>query len=97
GERVIYFMMLFPMKAKYFVALMGFVQLASMMTSSMVGSEVAYLAHLGGLVVGYIQIVIMDKLQGRQMASRKKKTRNLRLIVNNEEPKENPKDPRYWN
>lgn len=95
GERIVYFFMLFPMKTRYFVALMGLVQLASMMTSGVSGGEVAYLAHLGGLVSGFICLnvkALMDRSNWKRRSS-KSKGRNLRLVVNNEK---NEKPPKYW-
>ncbi len=97
GERIVYFFMLFPMKTKYFVTLMGFIQLASMMTSGVGGGEVAYLAHLGGLVSGYLCLKGRDlaqQINWRRRAKSKTKGRNLRLVVDNEK-KETP--PKYWN
>lgn len=96
GERIVYFFMLFPMKTRFFVALMGFVQLASMMTSGVSGGEVAYLAHLGGLVSGYIFLKVKSMMDrsGWKKKPNKNKGRNLRLVVNNEK---NDKPPKYWN
>lgn len=95
GERIVYFFMLFPMKTRYFVALMGLVQLASMMTSSVSGGEVAYLAHLGGLVSGYICLKVKSLLDRNEWKKKaKNKGRNLRLVVDNEK---NDKPPKYWN
>lgn len=95
GDRIVYFFMLFPMKTRYFVALMGLVQLASMMTSSVSGGEVAYLAHLGGLVSGFICLKVKDLLDRNAWKKKaKSKGRNLRLVVDNEK---NDKPPKYWN
>jgi membrane associated rhomboid family serine protease len=97
GERVVYFFMLFPMKTKWFVALMGVIQLASMMTSSVSGGEVAYLAHIGGLVAGFICLKgkdYMDRKDWRRRQKAKGKGRNLRLVVDNEK---DDKPPKYWN
>lgn len=95
GERVIYFFMLFPMKTKVFVAIMGAVQVASMMSSSASGGEVAYLAHLGGLVAGYITLKIKDWNDRNSWKKKNKRTgRNLRLVVDNEKDE---KPPKYWN
>lgn len=99
GDRIVYFFMLFPMKVRYFVALMGFVQIASMMTSSVSGGEVAYLAHLGGIVAGYICLKLKDFNDRRKMDRRrqtKSKGRNLRLVVDNEKSSSD-KPPKYWN
>lgn len=97
GDRVMYFFMLFPMKARYFVALMAFIQFASMMSASRKGSEVAYLAHLGGLVMGVLYLWTWNRMQRfkwNQMARRK--SRNLRLVVDNEKPTDSA-GPKYWN
>lgn len=95
GDRIVYFFMVFPMKTRFFVAVMGFVQLASMMTSSVNGGEVAYLAHIGGLVSGYICLKVKSLMDRKEWKKKSKnKGRNLRLVVNNEK-KEKP--PKYWN
>lgn len=97
GERVVYFFMIFPMKTKYFVMLMGLIELASLMTSSVAGGEVAYLAHLGGLVAGYICLKTRGWYKDRDLRKKsgpKGKGRNLRLVVDNEKE---TKSPKYWN
>ncbi|MBO9667092.1 MAG: rhomboid family intramembrane serine protease [Bdellovibrio sp.] len=96
GERIVYFFMLFPMKTKWFVALMGGVQLASMMTSSVSGGEVAYLAHLGGIAAGFITLQVKAWFTRQDWKKKaKNKGRNLRLVVDNE--KKSDKPPKYWN
>jgi membrane associated rhomboid family serine protease len=96
GERVMSFMFLFPMKAKYFVMILGGIEILSMMTSGVMGGEVAYLAHLGGLISGYLILRFWTTLQRLQWNRKAKtKTRNLRLVVDNE--KKDEKNPKYWN
>jgi membrane associated rhomboid family serine protease len=98
GERMVLFFMLFPMKTKYFVMIMGVVQLASMLTSSASGGEVAYLAHLGGLASGYLALLLISRWKNYlSFKKSKKKGRNLRLVVDNEKPQKSDKGPRYWN
>lgn len=99
GDRVIYFFMVFPMKARYFVMILGFIQVSSLLTTGVAGGEVAHLAHLGGLISGVIYIFFWGLYKTRVQESKsKKKGRNLRLIVNNNEQDTPPKrDPRYWN
>jgi membrane associated rhomboid family serine protease len=100
GERVIHFFMVFPMKAKYFVLIMGLIEFASMVTASVGGSEVAYLAHLGGLATGYIFLVSYTRWQRfrwNQKSQQKHKGRNLKLVVDNEKPETPPDGPKYWN
>lgn len=98
GERVIYFMMLFPMKAKYFVMIIGFVELVTLLDSG-IGSSVANLAHLGGIVVGFLFLAIVARLRARKSGT-PKRGRRLKLVVNNERKgpgDDDPNGPRYWN
>lgn len=99
GERVIHFMMIFPMKAKFFVLIMGFVEFASLLSSRERGSEVAYLAHLGGIISGFLFLKGWGWWQRRQWnkkAAQKHRGRNLRLVVDNDK-EEDKNGPRYWN
>jgi len=92
GERTIFFMMIFPMKAKYFVMLLGAIELVSLLSSGF-GSNVANLAHLGGIVAGFLFLIFYTKWQGRRVRKRTKRHgRSLKLVVDNER-----KNPRYWN
>lgn len=99
GERIVHVFMVFPMKAKYFVMIMGVVEFLSMMTASQMGDEVAYLAHLGGLLTGFLYLWTWGHTQrflwNRKM-QQKHKGRNLRLVVDNEK-NEKGAGPKYWN
>ena len=53
-NQVIYFYFLFPMKMKHFVWIIGGIALYSAMTSSQGG--IAHLAHLGGMLFGYLYL-----------------------------------------
>ena len=98
GERIIHFLMIFPMKVKYFVTLMGVLQIANLMTSGFAGGEVAYLAHLGGLVVGYIYLLVWSGVSRQRNQSKvKRRNGNLRLVVDNQKEEIDKKGPRYWN
>ncbi len=93
ANETMYFFFVFPMKAKYFVILMGLIQFASFLTTRFDGGEVAYLAHLGGLAAGGILLLIKRLGKGGQRIGRQpKKQGKLRLIVNNDQ-----KGPKYWN
>jgi len=97
GENVIYFLGLFPMKAKYFVMIAGALDFASLLSSGVAGGEVAYLAHLGGLVSGYIILKTHTYLKARQVYGKvKKKNSSLRLVVDNDKTKDQ-NNPKYWN
>jgi len=100
GERVITFMMLFPMKAKYFVMIIGAVELVTMLDSGS-GSDTANLAHLGGIVIGfiYLSVVARWRLNGKPTAAAKRARSKLKLVVNNDAdtPKTSDGEPKYWN
>ena len=92
-------MMLFPMKAKYFVLIIGLVELVTLMDSGM-GSQVANLAHLGGIAVGFLFLTIVAQWRIRQSSGGSKRGRRLKLVVNNERkpPGDSSSDgPKYWN
>lgn len=99
GERVMYFMMLFPMKAKFFVLIIGVVELVTLMDSGM-GNQTANLAHLGGIVVGFLFLTVVAQWRIRQNSGGGKRGRRLKLVVNNDrksESKNSSDEPRYWN
>src|SRR5690606_23132872 len=98
GERVLYFMMMFPMKAKYFVLIIGIVELVTLLDSGF-SSGVANLAHLGGLVSGFITLKYWTdwRVQSKKKASDSQR-RKLKLVVDNERDGEDKKSgPKYWN
>lgn len=103
GERIVYFMMIFPMKAKYFVMLLGGIELVTLLNSGE-NNQVANLSHLGGLVVGYLYLKFRTRLSGfwsGRKGGRKKGGPKLRLVVDNESKLRQKEDfgggPRYWN
>ncbi|MGZ3722261.1 MAG: rhomboid family intramembrane serine protease [Bdellovibrionales bacterium] len=101
GERVIYFMMLFPMKAKYFTMIIGGVELVTMMDGSS-GTQTANLAHLGGLVVGFVFLTFVARYRAGKSSGPSKRGRKLKLVVDNEreqdrKPTSDQQGPKYWN
>ena len=99
GERVMYFMMLFPMKAKFFVLIIGAVELFTLMDSGM-GSQTANLAHLGGIVVGFLFLTFVARWRQKQAGGSQKRRHNLKLVVNNDRRTGGPgkpDEPKYWN
>lgn len=96
GERTIYFFGAFPMQARVFIALLAAIEIISLLSQGM-GQGVANLAHIGGLVSGYLYLVIWSQIQKRGKGdSGSKKKHNLRLVVDNEKKKTNG-GPKYWN
>jgi len=99
GERVVYFMMMFPMKAKYFVMLLGAMEILTMMDSGLSGQS-ANLAHLGGIVVGYLFLKFHLRIQrsgGLKRPFGQSRGRKLKLVVDNEKGSETGGTPKYWN
>lgn len=96
GERIVLFAFVFPMKVKYFVMIIGAIEVVSLLNTS---SNVANLAHLGGLISGYLFLLFWAKTKGRmrRQSAKKKGRGRLKLVVNNEDVKEPGKGPKYWN
>ncbi len=96
GERVILFLFLFPMKAKYFVMIIGGIALMNLLSQGPT-SEVASLAHLGGLVVGWIIMKSGPKWRDFLMKRRNRAHgRKLKLVVDNDR-RDGRGPSRYWN
>ena len=97
GERVVYFMMIFPMRAKYFVMILGAVEVVTLLNNGLNGGDVANLAHLGGLASGFLFLQVYTRFQQRRWRKQSdRRGRGLRLVVNND--KKDEKDgPKYWN
>ena len=101
AERTIYFMMIFPMKAKFFILLLGAFEIVTILSEG--GQNgVANLAHLGGIVVGFLFLRFWGKWSAKLGKGRKRKKRGpkLRLVVDNErkfEDKDDADGPKYWN
>jgi len=97
GERVVYFMMVFPMRAKYFVMILGAIEVATLLNSGIGGSDVANLAHLGGIASGFLFLQGYTRFQQRRWRKQSgRRGRGLRLVVNNDR-KDKKDGPRYWN
>ncbi len=94
ADRLIYFFGIFPLKAKYFVMILGVIELLSLLSSGF-SSEVANLAHLGGVIVGFLFLTFWVRNKGQRL---RKKTnrhgRKLKLVVDNDK---NSREPKYWN
>jgi membrane associated rhomboid family serine protease len=100
SERVIYFMGLFPMKAKYFAMIAAAMDFSSLLTTgfSGPGNNVAYLAHVGGALVGFLFLMGHARWKlTKTKAKLKKKSTSLRLVVDNEKLNKKEDGPKYWN
>lgn len=62
-NRIMYFMFLFPMPAKYAVALFGLIELVVLVQSGPNAGGVSQIAHLGGAAVGFIYLRYEHRVQ----------------------------------
>jgi membrane associated rhomboid family serine protease len=100
GEQTVYFMFLFALKAKYFVAILAGIEIVLVLNNGPVQGKVGALVQVGGLISGYIFLKIWPKIKGGGSGSgRSAKSRNkkLRLVVNNDEEIAVDDKPKYWN
>jgi membrane associated rhomboid family serine protease len=100
GERVVYFFMIFPMKAKYFVAILSGIEVMNLLSSGF-GSQISNLAHVSGLLAGYFILRIYPRLRNfwRGMGGGSGGSgdrRKLKLVVDNG-ARPPGRHPRYWN
>ena len=63
-NRIIYFYFVIPMKAKYFVLIIGGIELFSSISGAGVG--IAHVAHLGGIVGGIIYIFFSRRISRKK-------------------------------
>lgn len=95
GDRQIFLFGAFPMPAKYFVGIICLVEVVSLFTSGFSGG-IANLAHLGGLVSGFVYLVVwtrMNQFQWRKTGQVRRS--NLKLVINHD--KKDKEDPKFWN
>ncbi len=92
SERTIYLFFIFAMKVKYFVMLLGFIEVVTLLSSGF-NNDVANLAHLGGLIAGFIFLSTWTYLKKKKdRRQTKRRGRRLKLVINNKEEG----SPRYW-
>ena len=87
GERIILFMFIFPMKAKTFTLLIAAIELLTVLKSGF-GSPVANLAHLGGLISGFLFLnlrKIKQQMTGQSFFFYKKKKNPFKVLSNGKE------------
>jgi membrane associated rhomboid family serine protease len=94
GERMVYFFGAFPIQARYFVAIIGAIEVVSLIGNGTSGG-VANLAHLGGLVSGAAFLFGWTRLQQLKWRKGGASRRNLKLVVNKDTKSDD--GPKYWN
>lgn len=90
SERIVYFMMLFPIKARHFTLLIGLIEFVSLINSG-IGSPISHLAHLSGFLSGFLFLQIWKNIQNFNIRKWKRKWPNHLKVLRNEE-KDTKKD-----
>src|SRR5262245_12221162 len=89
GDRWIHFWAIFPMKARYYVLLMGGIELLA--TASWVPDGIGHFAHLGGMLFGYIYLKRAWRLREWVSEMRwKARRRRFEVLDGEEERKKYP-------
>ena len=83
SERVVYFMMVFPLKARYFSLLIAFIAFVSLVNSG-TGSSVSHLAHLSGFASGFLFLQSRKLFQKINRQGLKKWSRGLKVVRNDD-------------
>ena len=93
GERVILFMLLFPMKAKQFIWILIGIEFLSTFFSHTEGAALSSICHLSGMGAGFIYLRSMAFILSKKRIKKvkRKKSDHLNLIVDNDE-----NDKPYW-
>jgi membrane associated rhomboid family serine protease len=73
---IIYFFMMFPMEARWYVMIMGVIVFLSAVGDS--GGGVSHIAHLGGMLFGYVWL---KRDMGKRPAASSRRKQNLREQV----------------
>ena len=83
GERIVYFMMIFPIKARHFTLLIGFVEFVSLINSG-IGSSISHLAHLSGFVSGFLFLQIWKAVQNFNVRKWRRGPVHLKILKNDD-------------
>ena len=101
GERILYFFMIFPMKAKHFVLILGAIAIVSTVFYSNEG--VAHVAHLGGMLSGFLFLWFFThwKKYLRKYQSKRESLQRRKRIVSAQhltlvEEEEEEEEPKVW-
>ncbi len=103
GDRVMLFFMIFPMQARYFVMVLGGIELLS---SVFYGADgIAHIAHLGGMAFGFLFLMALaawrqrtkgayrGQKEAKDRQKRIKKADHLRLVRESDDDD----GPKSWN
>jgi len=89
-DRILYVMMIFPMKARTFIYFLAGIEILSVLSSGL-GGPVANLAHLGGLVTGMLFLISWKNWHDISAWVKRRKPYRLHVIRS-----EDMEDRRRW-
>jgi membrane associated rhomboid family serine protease len=96
-NRYIHLYFIFPVKVKYFVAVLGILTFVSTLSTS--GSTISHIAHLGGMVVAFLYLRGWLSVSGIRQAYyrwRLKRMRSRFKVYRNETKKRERKEDDFW-
>lgn len=100
SDRYLSFMLIFPIKARYFCAILAVIELY---TAFFTGSKSSAFAHLAAMLFAFIYLKYKSlKARGLNVESvmkqrKKEKMRSkLHIVKDPDEVKADPKNPKYW-
>ncbi len=100
AEKTIYLFFAISLKAKYLIVIFCAIEFASLLQKG-ASSNVASLAHLGGLLSGLLFFIFFLNWRPgppKKNNSKSRRKGKLKLVINNKENKDkDPKEPKYWN
>jgi membrane associated rhomboid family serine protease len=93
-NRLVYLYFLFPVKVKYFVTFLGAMAFLSALSSP--GSQIAHVAHLGGMIFAYLFLKGWLSISFLRGVYQRWKMKRLRRRFTVHEPKKRGRDDDYW-
>lgn len=93
-ERYVYLYFLFPVKVKYFVAVLGVIAFISTLQTP--GSMVAHVAHLGGMIFAFLYLKGWLSLSGIRQSYYRRKMRRMRERFKVYDRRRGGRDDDHW-
>ncbi|MFQ5930450.1 MAG: rhomboid family intramembrane serine protease, partial [Acidobacteriota bacterium] len=93
-ERLVYLYFLFPVKVKYFVAVLGALTFFSAFSSP--GSPIAHMAHLGGMVFAFLYLKGWLSVSGIRQAYYRWRLKRMRQRFKVYDSEERKREDDFW-
>ena len=83
SERVVLFMLIFPIKALHFTILIGIIEFVNLVNSGL-GSQVSHLSHLCGFLMGFLFLKSWKHIQNFKVRKWRKGPVRLKILRNSD-------------